>query len=266
MKVWKCNDCRACIDVCPKGILVPSSDNVVRAHEWIFCDGCSACVKVCKNRAISLKMPRPKVFKRTVYYFDEHWYQNTNKVIELVRKRILETGVKHIVVASMSGSTAVKFAEALKDLKTHIVCVTGPPSWKEFGYPCPMISERMHELLDKYKIEVVDTVEEPLGDTDFFHWWDKKVVKVPSEVMYEVLVGIGGYGLKTAVEAVMMAVEDGKVPVGEDVIGAAGHDTGADAAVIMKATKFKEALGENKDKRLYIKEIIAMPRKKIRYW
>lgn len=59
-----------------------------------------------------------------------------------------------------------------------------------------------------------------------------------------------------------MTVEDGKVPEGEDVIAVAGRATGANTAIIVKETRFKEAVGKNIEKRFAIREILAMPRKR----
>ena len=50
---------------------------------------------------------------REDYYFSEPGKQNTDDVIESVKKRASITGVEHVVVASTTGQTAVRFAEAL---------------------------------------------------------------------------------------------------------------------------------------------------------
>lgn len=70
-----------------------------------------------------------------------------------------------------------------------------------------------------------------------------------------------GHGLRTAVEVVFMAIEARVVKVGERVIGIAGTAYGADAAIVMKGTKFEDAVSPDPDKRLKIEEILAMPKR-----
>jgi hypothetical protein len=44
------------------------------------------------------------------------------------------------------------------------------------------------------------------------------------------------------------------------VIGIAGTGCGADSAIVMRATRFEEAVGTDPEKRLKIEEILAMPK------
>ena len=57
-----------------------------------------------------------------------------------------------------------------------------------------------------------------------------------------------------------MAVEAGAVKVGERVIAVAGTAWGADSAIVMKATRFEDAVGERPQSRMKIEEILAMPK------
>jgi len=85
-----------------------------------------------------------------------------------------------------------------------------------------------------------------------------------ADLFWMTLLCVGGHGLRTAVEVTFMAVEAGEVPEGEEVIAIAGTGTGADTAIIMKASWFEDAVGENVNKRMEIREILTMPRK--RHW
>ena len=62
--------------------------------------------------------------KKTILCFDELGPQNTDAVIQAVKERIQELGIRHVVVASESGRTALKVAEALRDFDINVVCVT----------------------------------------------------------------------------------------------------------------------------------------------
>ena len=95
------------------------------------------------------------------------------------------------------------------------------------------------------------------------NWWERKNVDIPGEsadLFWMTLICVGGHGLRTAVEIVFMAVEGGAVKVGERVIAVAGTARGADSAIVMKATRFEDAVGERPLSRMKIEEILAMPK------
>ena len=56
------------------------------------------------------------VVERKVEYFTNSGLKNTEKVIESIKNRIRNGGVRTVVVASTSGETGVKIAKALKEL------------------------------------------------------------------------------------------------------------------------------------------------------
>jgi hypothetical protein len=72
-----------------------------------------------------------------VRYFDEPEPQNTGALIEAVKGRIKRAGIEYVVVASESGNTALKAAEALRESKVKVVCVTAYGglrlAWPESG-------------------------------------------------------------------------------------------------------------------------------------
>jgi len=81
----------------------------------------------------------------------------------------------------------------------------------------------------------------------------------------ETLEAVGGYGLKTAVEAAIMATDAGEVPPFQEAIavgGTAEPAGGADAAIVMGSTFSSTAFSKDPKKRFAVYEIIAMPRHK----
>ena len=54
-----------------------------------------------------------KLIKRQVYYFDEPGHENTQMVVEAVYQRLAVGGIRRVIVASVSGRTAVEFAHSL---------------------------------------------------------------------------------------------------------------------------------------------------------
>jgi hypothetical protein len=73
-----------------------------------------------------------------------------------------------------------------------------------------------------------------------------------------------GQGFKVAVEVILIAADKGEISLYEDVIGVAGTGTGADTAIIARATTSKEIFTADRNKKLEIREILAIPLKK--YW
>jgi len=64
---------------------------------------------------------------KEIMYFERMRPINTNKTIELAKKRAEELGIKHIVVASLTGESALKVAKTFVKA-TNIVCVRFLPS------------------------------------------------------------------------------------------------------------------------------------------
>jgi len=60
---------------------------------------------------------------KSIHYFDEPGPQNTVALIDAVKERIKGSEIEY-VVASESGATALKVAEALKEFKVKVVCVS----------------------------------------------------------------------------------------------------------------------------------------------
>ncbi|RLG85824.1 MAG: hypothetical protein DRO15_07025 [Thermoprotei archaeon] len=71
-----------------------------------------------------------------------------------------------------------------------------------------------------------------------------------------------GQGFKVAVEVTLIATDNEVVNIGDEVIVIGGTTEGADTAIIVKASIISNMIGPDINKRLEIKEIIAMPRKR----
>jgi hypothetical protein len=201
-----------------------------------------------------------------VQFFESVGEENTNEVIKTVVDRAEEGDIEAVVVASVSGRTSIKVAEQLKrrDLGIKVVCVSGPPSWKKYApeYRFPLIENEMRGEMDALGIRVIDDVEEPFKPITFRNWWERKTVEVlrpESDLFWMSLICVGGHGFRTAVEVVFMAEEARIISKGELVISVAGTGTGADTAIVMKTSRFEDAVGVDPDKRMKIREVLAMP-------
>lgn len=199
---------------------------------------------------------------KKILYFKKPGPHNTDSVIAATKERVKEGGIKHVVVASISGQTALKVAEELKNQNVSVVCVSGFPGWgtiHEIEYP--FVRGKTRKALEKLKVVIVDRMPSSLSDT-LDYGLARYGYTPASWTVAETLVSVGGYGLKTAVEAILMATDYGAVPPYKDVISMAGSDTGADTAIVARSTYSTHVFSGDSTKRFQILEIIAMPRKK----
>jgi len=172
-------------------------------------------------------------------YFAEPGPENTDDVLDAVAKRLKEGNIKTVVVASTSGRTGLKFAETLRG-KAKVIAIS---------------HEEMEPKLKKDIIKLggmaVDKTHLPFGEEDM----DK--VK---DTFYTL-----GQGFKVAVEVILIATDKELTKPYKDVIGVAGTDRGSDTAIVARATSTKEIFNKDVEKKLEIREIIAMPLKK-KWW
>ena len=195
-----------------------------------------------------------------VYYFQEPGEQNTDFVIEAVKKYIEKNGRKDIVVASTSGKTALKFANAIRN--TRIICVSESAYRKEWGYEYPCINPKIKEELEKMGVIVIDRTPYILHGS--VYELSNYNFPTPETIFKDTLYAFG-QGMKVAVEVVIIAVEHGILEPFKDVIGVGGSGRGADTAIVLRSTYSGTVFSKDKEKRLEIREIIAMPIKK-KWW
>jgi hypothetical protein len=199
---------------------------------------------------------------KSIRYFDEPGPQNTEALIEAVKERIEESGIKHVVVASESGKTALKVAEVLKDLDVKVVCVTAYAglrlAWPESG-EWPGITGQIRRRLENLGVKIVEETPWIFKGVTFDAQFLRRVA--PSWAIHEFVSRTMGYGFKTALEAALIAAEAGAVPISEEVISIAGTGRlrgGADCAIVVRPSVVQRAT--DVEKGLEVREIIAMPR------
>ena len=212
-----------------------------------------------------MKVKNCPSIERKILYFEKPGPHNTGNVITAVMERIKKDYIKYVVVASISGQTALKAAEELKDLDISLLCVSGFPGWRTIhDTEYPFVKGEIRKRLERLNVIIVDKVPSSLsGDTIDYSL--ARYGYVPASwVVAETLEAIGGYGLKTAVEAILMATDCGAIPPFKDVISIAGTDKGADTAIVAKSTFSPSMFSGDSTERFQILEIIAMPR--IKKW
>lgn len=206
------------------------------------------------------------MIERNVRYFEKPGEGNTEATIEVVRTYLKEDNkAAALVVASISGQTALRAKKEIGGISTPIVCVTGSPSWQNCPeYELPLIPATMRAELEEAGVVIVDSAPSSLTDTVEFGF-ARYGFRSPTWIFIETLLAVGGYGLKTAVECVFMATDGGHIPPFKEVLSIAGTDKGADTAIVARSTFSSTLFSSNPQKRFVIKEILAMPRNKIFY-
>jgi hypothetical protein len=198
---------------------------------------------------------------REVYYFLNPGEENTDLVVEAVTKYIERSEIRDVVVASTSGATALKFARALKD-EARIICVSESPFRREWGNEYPCLDPKIKEELERLGVIVLDKVPYVLHGS--LYETSKYSFPTPETVFKETLYAFG-QGMKVAVEVVLSAVDCGVLEPFKDVIGVGGSGVGADTAIVVRSTYPGTVFSKEKEKRLEIREIIAVPLQK-KWW
>lgn len=188
---------------------------------------------------------------KEVTYFDRPGPQNTDLLVEMVKKRCKELGIRHVVVASNSGETSLKVWNALKDDGINLISVAEHAGFS--GGDEPSISqEKRKELEDKgIKVLVASHALSGVGRSIT----NKFGGITPVEIIAHTLRRFG-HGVKVAVEISIMAADAGLIPTKEEVIAIGGSGSGADSALVLKPAHMNNFFD------LEIREIIAMPRQK----
>jgi len=200
--------------------------------------------------------------RSSTYYFEKAGQENTDMLLELVRERALERGVTHVVVASNSGSTGVKAAEAFKDSNVEVVVVTLQAGSRGL----PELSEENKKRLEELEAKIVRCTHAFGGIGMSLARWAPHQPGAPpppqppmppyipplGELIARVL-RLFGAGVKVCLEITVMAADAGAIPVDKDIIAVAGTYKGADTALLLKpaySTNFFD---------IDVKEIIAKP-------
>jgi hypothetical protein len=187
--------------------------------------------------------------EKSITYFEKPGEENTAAVIEAVKIRALELGIKEVVLASTSGKTGVAMAEALQeeDIKlivvTHQYGTTEEGKWDMESQYVSSLNEMGVEIISQSHI--LSGVEKSLSrDTG-------GISRI--EIVADTLRKLFGKGFKVAVEIVLMAADSGALTMEGEVIAVGGTAYGADVACVIKPAHSNNFYG------LQIREIICMP-------
>ena len=164
-----------------------------------------------------------------VAYFDRAGETNTEKTIGLAAERCRDLGIKHIVVATSTGETAIKVAEGFKDQDVKIIAVTLHAGiWEKYVPPDP---EKVRKA-EGMGVTFLTCTHALMGNVS------SGIMQKFGGISWTDLIAHTYYtfsqGTKVAVEITIMAADAGLIPVDREVISIAGSDTGADTALVIK--------------------------------
>jgi hypothetical protein len=185
------------------------------------------------------------VEKRTVY-FKEAGAENTDTLLETVKKYVEAEKIKDIVVASTTGSTGAKAAKLFQGC--NITVVAHSHGFKEPG---------KGELDETFKKEILKAGAKIFVGTHALSSAERAVRKEfgtiqTLELMANVLRRMGE-GTKVCVEITLMAADAGLIPADKDVVAIGGTGQGADTALRICPANTARFFD------LKIREIIAKP-------
>jgi len=152
-------------------------------------------------------------------YFDRPGKENTERTLELARKRAEELGIRTILVASTRGETGKRACEVFQGY--DVVVVTHSTGFKEPNY---------QELTDENRVAIEAAGGKILTCQHAFGGVGRAVRKKLGTYELEELIAytlrLFGEGLKVAVEIALMAADAGLVRTDQPCIAIAG--TGSD--------------------------------------
>ena len=156
--------------------------------------------------------------------------------------------IKHIVIASASGKSALKLADAVGD-KDKIIKVT-----HNCGFSGPNQSDISEDMIKKLEDLGIVTYfglhafsGAARGVTNKFGGYSPLDIVADTLRMFSLVV-------KVSAEISIMAADAGLIPVGEEIIAIGGRAHGVDTAVILTPVNSKNLFD------LEFHEILAMPR------
>jgi hypothetical protein len=153
----------------------------------------------------------------------------TRDVIDRVKERLDAGGVEHVVVATTSGETGVRFAEALSGTGARVVCVTHHVGFT--GGDADQLDPANRGRLEALGAGIVTATHALSGIARSI---SKTFGGTTSAETVAHTLRLFGQGMKVCVEIAVMAADAGQIPTDRDVICVGGTGKGADTAVVLK--------------------------------
>ena len=169
-------------------------------------------------------------------------------VIDVVQRRSTQGGIRHVVVATSTGQTGVRFLDALAGRDVKLVCVSHHAGFGE-GDELDLVPEQAAVLraagvplfVGTHALSGVGrSISAQFGGT------------TPVELIAHTL-RLFGQGMKVCVEIAVMAADAGLIPTDRDIICVGGTGHGADTALVLRPAHMNRFFD------LRIREILCKP-------
>jgi len=177
-----------------------------------------------------------KGVNRSIFYFSEPGFENTEDVVEIVYQRLKEGDIKSVVVASSRGSTGLKFARKMAK-ETNLVIVSSHP-----GYSSPGVWNFDIKALRELESMGCKVVKQSHILSGLERSFSNKFSGAShTEILAEALRSLFGVGMKVAIECAIMAADSGAIPIEKTIaVGgtSSGKGQGADCAIVVWPSHF----------------------------
>jgi len=176
-----------------------------------------------------------------IIYFEDIRPENTETVFRLVQERLTGSGIKKLVIASTTGSTAKKAMDFFKDSGIKLIIV---PHQFDFRRDTNAFPQELVKTLRESGHEVHFSTM--LFHTDEFYGSNNGTTMAN-------LLRCFSQGVKVCFEIVLMATDGGHIASGEKVIAIAGTGRGSDTALVMRGASTQHM------RNLKVNEVICKP-------
>ena len=181
-------------------------------------------------------------------YFDEKGAENTKPTLAAAKNRADELGIKDIVIATTSGTTALKAKDTFGD-GFNLIAITHSTGFNELN---------KQELPDESRTKLEEQGIKIFTGTHSLGGIGRSVrIKFHTYQVDEIIaftLRMFSQGVKVAIEVALMATDAGLISTEQEVIAIGGTGKGADSAVILKPANTQNFFD------LKILEIICKPR------
>ncbi len=182
-----------------------------------------------------------------ITYFETPGRENTDAVMEIVKKRAQELDIKTAVVASYRGYTAEKAVRALGDMRVVVIGGFAHPTMENLA---ASFAEGDEELIrSKATVLIATHLFSGMGRAMRKKYDTSSLEEIVAQALRMISVGV-----KVGIECAVMAADAGLARTDEDIIAIAGTGSGADTAIVVRPVNSQDLFD------LKVKEILCKPR------
>jgi uncharacterized protein len=173
----------------------------------------------------------------------------TAAAIAAVGRRLAQGGVRHVVIATSTGETGVRFLQALAEADVQVVCVTHHAGFRT-GDELDLLPEHASRLREaSVPVLVATHALSGVGRSISTQFGGATPVEVVAHTLR-----LFGQGMKVCVEIAVMAADAGLIPTDLDVMCVGGTGRGADTVVVLRPAHMNRFFD------LRIREVLCTPR------